>query len=129
MRSLFANIYYLYLIKLSKWLMLIMPVVVLFYNDNGLESYQIYLLQAGYSISVVIFEIHLGIWPISSAALRWNTQSSSLALCWQQDRLLQPPLCSVTRVSPSPISKMVKFLEVDPEQPIGDVTERDSRML
>ena len=60
MRSLFANIYYLYLIKLSKWLMLIMPVVVLFYNDNGLETYQIYLLQAGYSISVVIFEIPSG---------------------------------------------------------------------
>jgi len=60
MRSLFANIYYLYLIKLSKWLMLIMPVVVLFYKDNGLETYQIYLLQAGYSISVVLFEIPSG---------------------------------------------------------------------
>lgn len=60
MRSLSANIYYLYLIKLSKWLMLIMPVVVLFYNENGLETYDIYLLQAGYSISVVIFEIPSG---------------------------------------------------------------------
>lgn len=60
MRSLSANIHYLYLIKLSKWLMLIMPVVVLFYNDNGLDTYQIYLLQAGYSISVAIFEIPSG---------------------------------------------------------------------
>lgn len=60
MRSLSANIHYLYLIKLSKWLMLIMPVVVLFYNENGLETYHIYLLQAGYSISVVIFEIPSG---------------------------------------------------------------------
>ncbi|MGI9535717.1 MAG: MFS transporter [Desulfocapsaceae bacterium] len=60
MRSVSANIYYLYLIKLSKWLMLIMPVVVLFYNENGLETFQIYLLQAGYSISVVLFEIPSG---------------------------------------------------------------------
>ena len=52
MRSLSANIQYLYLIKLSKWLMLIMPVVVLFYHDNGLDTYQVYLLQdiAAYSV-------------------------------------------------------------------------------
>ena len=60
MRSLSANIHYLYLIKLSKWLMLIMPVVVLFYHDNGLHTYQVYLLQAGYSLSVALFEIPSG---------------------------------------------------------------------
>ena len=59
-RSLTANIYHLYLIKLSKWLMLIMPIVVLFYTDNGLSTYDVYLLQAAYSISVAILEIPSG---------------------------------------------------------------------
>lgn len=54
------NIYYLYIIKLAKWLMLIMPVVALFYNDNGLTSFDIFLLQAIYSISVALLEIPSG---------------------------------------------------------------------
>ena len=59
-RSTAANIHYLYLIKLSKWLMLIMPVVALFYHDNGLDSFDIYLLQAVYSLSVAILEVPSG---------------------------------------------------------------------
>ncbi|WP_136805541.1 MFS transporter [Desulfosediminicola flagellatus] len=55
-----ANIYYLYLIKLSKWLMLIMPIVALFYSDNGLDEFDIYLLQAIYSLSVAFMEIPSG---------------------------------------------------------------------
>ncbi len=58
--SVHANIYYLYLIKLSKWLMLIMPIVALFYNDNGLDEFDIYLLQAIYSLSVACMEIPSG---------------------------------------------------------------------
>ncbi len=54
------NIYYLYIIKLSKWLMLIMPVVALFYNENGLSELNIFLLQAIYSVSVAIMEIPSG---------------------------------------------------------------------
>jgi MFS family permease len=54
------NIYSLYLIKLSKWLMLIMPVVALFYADNGLNDYDIFLLQAIYSLSVALLEIPSG---------------------------------------------------------------------
>jgi len=54
------NIYYLYLIKLSKWLMLIMPIVALFYNENGLDDFDIYLLQAIYSFSVAVLEIPSG---------------------------------------------------------------------
>lgn len=54
------NIYNLYLIKLSKWLMLIMPIVALFYNENGFDELDIYLLQAVYSISVVVLEIPSG---------------------------------------------------------------------
>ena len=60
LRSAAANIYYLYMIKLSKWLMLIMPVVALFYNDNGLDSFDIFLLQAVYSFSVALFEVPSG---------------------------------------------------------------------
>lgn len=40
--------------------MLIMPVVALFYNDNGLTSFDIFLLQAIYSISVALLEIPSG---------------------------------------------------------------------
>jgi len=60
LRSLDANIYYLYLIKLAKWLMLIMPIVVLFYTENGLDTYHLYLLQAAYSLCVALFEIPSG---------------------------------------------------------------------
>ncbi len=40
--------------------MLIMPIVALFYNDNGLTSFDIFLLQAIYSISVALLEIPSG---------------------------------------------------------------------
>ncbi len=59
-RSYQLNIYYLYLIKLSKWLMLIMPIVALFYNENGLDDFDIFLLQAIYSVSVAVMEIPSG---------------------------------------------------------------------
>lgn len=55
-----SNIGKLYLIKLSKWLMLIMPIVALFYNDNGLDNTSIYLLQAVYSFSLAVIEIPSG---------------------------------------------------------------------
>lgn len=55
-----TNIYNLYIIKLAKWLMLIMPIVALFYNENGLTELDIFLLQAVYSISVAILEIPSG---------------------------------------------------------------------
>jgi len=59
-QSLQTNIYGLYLIKLSKWFMLIMPIVALFYTDNGLDEFDIYLLQAIYSVSVAVLEIPSG---------------------------------------------------------------------
>ncbi len=59
-RTFTTNIYCLYLIKLSKWLMLIMPIVALFYTDNGLNDFDIYVLQAVYSISVAMLEIPSG---------------------------------------------------------------------
>jgi MFS family permease len=59
-RTLRTNIYGLYLIKLSKWFMLIMPIVALYYTENGLNAYDIYLLQAIYSLSVAVLEIPSG---------------------------------------------------------------------
>ncbi len=59
-QSFTTNIYCLYLIKLAKWLMLIMPIVALFYNDNGLDHFDIFLLQAVYSLSVALLEIPSG---------------------------------------------------------------------
>lgn len=54
------NIAKLYIIKLSKWFMLTMPIVALFYQDNGLAPADIYLLQAVYSLSVALLEIPSG---------------------------------------------------------------------
>ncbi|MDX9846046.1 MAG: MFS transporter [Tenuifilaceae bacterium] len=54
------NIIRLYIIKASKWFMLIMPIVVLFYHDNGLGMQEVFILQAIYSISIVALEIPSG---------------------------------------------------------------------
>ena len=40
--------------------MLIMPIVALFYNENGLDDFDIFLLQAIYSVSVAVMEIPSG---------------------------------------------------------------------
>ena len=55
-----SNIWKLYLIKISKWFMLFMPYIVPFYQDNGLDMHQIMVLQAIYSISIVVLEIPSG---------------------------------------------------------------------
>jgi len=55
-----ANIYKLYIIKISKWLMLTMPIVFLFYRENGLGTQELFLLKAVYSISIVIMEVPSG---------------------------------------------------------------------
>lgn len=54
------NILRLFIIKASHWFMLVMPIVVLFYNDNGLGMKDVFLLQAVYSISIVALEIPSG---------------------------------------------------------------------
>ncbi len=55
-----SNIPRLYLIKISKWFMLFMPIVVLFYQENGLTMGDILLLKGIYSVAIVIFEIPSG---------------------------------------------------------------------
>lgn len=58
--SYLSNIPRLYLIKISKWFMLFMPIIVLFYQENGLGMADVLLLKGIYSIVIVIFEIPSG---------------------------------------------------------------------
>jgi len=55
-----SNILRLYIIKLSKWLMLTMPIVFLFYKENGLVTRDLFLLKAIYSFAIVMFEVPSG---------------------------------------------------------------------
>ncbi len=59
-RSLHPNIFRLYLIKTAKWFMLFMPIVVPFYEQNGLAMKDIMLLQAIYSVAIVVLEVPSG---------------------------------------------------------------------
>lgn len=59
-QSLKSNIIKLYIIKIAKWFMLFMPIVVLFYKDNGLEMRHVFILQAIYSVAIVALEIPSG---------------------------------------------------------------------
>ena len=54
------NLTALYLIKIAKWMNLIMPVIVLFYKSNGLTMQDIFLLQSAYSFTLMILEIPTG---------------------------------------------------------------------
>jgi len=54
------NIIRLFLIKIAKWFMLVMPVIVPFYESNGLSLQDVMSLKAVYSIAIVIFEIPSG---------------------------------------------------------------------
>ncbi len=58
--SISANIPRLYIIKVAKWFMLTMPILMLFYLDFGLTNKQAFQLKAVYSIAIVIFEIPSG---------------------------------------------------------------------
>jgi MFS family permease len=55
-----TNALKLYLIKIAKWFNLVMPIVVLFYQENGLSMSQIFLLKSVYSIAMVVMELPSG---------------------------------------------------------------------
>ena len=55
-----SNVSRLYIIKLSKWLMLTMPILFLFYKENGLSTQDLFLLKAVYSFSIVVLEVPSG---------------------------------------------------------------------
>ena len=54
------NIYLLYIIKASKWFMLYMPVIKLYYAENHLEDHHLLLLHGVYSFIIAITEIPSG---------------------------------------------------------------------
>jgi len=54
------NIPRLYIIKISKWFMVLMPVIVVFFMDNGLNMQQIFILKAINSVSIIALEIPSG---------------------------------------------------------------------
>lgn len=60
MESFKRNLIALYLIKVSKWFTLVMPIIVLFYEENGLKLQDVFLLKSVYSVAVVAFEIPAG---------------------------------------------------------------------
>ena len=58
--SLKSNIWKLYIIKAFRWFMLVMPIIVLFFQENGLSMCQVFLLQSVFSIVIVISEVPSG---------------------------------------------------------------------
>ncbi len=71
--SIKSNIYKLYVIKSAKWFMLIMPVIVLFYQDNGLKMFDVFLLQGIYSVAIVFLEI-----PSGYLADKWGRKNTMI---------------------------------------------------
>jgi MFS family permease len=55
-----SNIYKLYIIKMAKWFMLTMPILMLYYKEHGFSDAEAFQLKACYSIAIVIFEIPSG---------------------------------------------------------------------
>jgi MFS family permease len=60
LKKLPKNTIQLYLIKIAKWFNLVMPIVVLFYQENGLSMSQIFMLKSIYSIAMVATELPSG---------------------------------------------------------------------
>lgn len=54
------NLLALYVIKFSKWFSFVMPIIVLFYEKNGLTLQDIFILKSIYSVVAVAFEIPSG---------------------------------------------------------------------
>lgn len=54
------NILALYLIKLSKWFALVMPIIVLFYEKHGLGLQDVFILKSVSAVAAVTFEIPSG---------------------------------------------------------------------
>ena len=55
-----SNIWKLYVIKASKWMTLFMPIIWLFYEENGLTITDLFVIQAIYSVTIALIEIPSG---------------------------------------------------------------------
>ena len=58
--KLVANIWKLYAIQACRWFLLLMPIVVLFFRENGLSLEQVFIVHAWYSACVILFEVPSG---------------------------------------------------------------------
>lgn len=54
------NLRALYVVKIAKWMNLVMPVIVLFYLSNDMSMQDIFTLKAIYSFTLMFFEIPTG---------------------------------------------------------------------
>lgn len=63
----------MYVVKVAKWFMLYMPIIVLFYQENGLLLQDVMTLQAIYSAAIVVLEI-----PSGYLADLWGRRSTIL---------------------------------------------------
>lgn len=55
-----GNIWKFYIIKALNWFLLVMPIIVLFYQENGLSMRDLLLLQSVFSIAIISFEVPSG---------------------------------------------------------------------
>ncbi len=58
--GLYSNIWKLYVIRFLTWFMVIMPIIVLFYQEKGLSLQEIFIIQAFFSFCIVAFEVPSG---------------------------------------------------------------------
>lgn len=54
------NIPRLYLVKISKWFNMVMPIMMLFYQSNNMGMHELFVLKAIYSLAIVAMEIPSG---------------------------------------------------------------------
>ncbi len=54
------NIWKLYTLQALRWMLLIMPVIIPFFQENGLDMQQILFLQAAFSTVIIVFEVPSG---------------------------------------------------------------------
>lgn len=55
-----GNLWKLFTIQACRWFLLLMPVLVLFYQQNGLSFQDIFFIQAFFSICIILFEVPSG---------------------------------------------------------------------
>ena len=59
-QKLHSNIWKLFSIKALRWFLVAMPIIVLFFQENGLSLFEIMILQSTYSLVVALLEIPSG---------------------------------------------------------------------
>ena len=70
------NLIALYLVKLSKWFTLVMPIIVLFYEEHRLGLQDVFILKSVYSVAAVALEV-----PSGYLADVWGRKRCILAGC------------------------------------------------